>query len=159
MQSALFQPSGHVFVIKHTHNDGYWKMTREALLSPNGAASQTVAFQRRADAERVASRIWKHKMMQHRWPDTLVADRGLDLASGEHVLYISPSPLEVEERDVEELLLELGDAGMAMSLVDPMPDGGEEDVMLRGSYLYATRDAVDKMRFLNRVFALRARKE
>ncbi len=146
-----------VFVI--TYRSTLWGLHLDSHVTDGARKSQVVAFEDRSDAERLAHRLWAHRLKTHKWPNTVLEGRPLWLTSAEDVLMMSPSPLGIEEIDLHWLLGRLGRSCCGLSLVFPMHDSDDEDITLKGRYLEATAPSGDQVGWLKKMMERRATKD
>ena len=113
MQS-LQAPS--VFVISHRHDRGLWG-------PPASRPREITAFRQRGDAEAIAARLWKYKLQKLRWPGVDVAEGGMRLLAPDGLPAPFPSPLAVEEVDMDWLVGRARLTSLAVSVVGSLRDG------------------------------------
>ena len=148
-------PTDHVFVI--AHNRTLWGWHLEDGITGNRKA-QVVAFQRRVDADEVASRLWMHRLKQRRWPNAVISkEKPLGFVSTDDVLMVSASPLKVDPVLLEDLVVSLGKTEAAVNLVPPM-ESERELLDLSGAYVAHHTSGTDQRAWLE-LMAKRARKK
>lgn len=137
-----------VFVI--SHRGSLWGLHREEKAADGASRSQVVAFEVRGDAERLAERLWIHRLKAHRWPDTVLEGRPLWLASGTDIVLHAPNPLKVDEIDLRWLLDRMGKSRAAVSLVFPL-DPDADEINLKGKYMEARVPPAEQVAWLDKM--------
>lgn len=144
----MIMPEGTVYIIRHTHAGTMWSLHR--------GGTKVVAFKTRKDASAIARRLWVHRLTAHRWPDTEAPE--IRLSDRADVVLMSQSPLEVEETDLRDLLLELSNSDAAVSLVDELLDSGD-GLNIIGSHVAVSADATQKISWLNALWKKRSQQK
>ena len=109
-----------LFVITHTHSKTLWGLHFD--MAHQGRKTQIVAFRNHHDAQEIARRLWIHRLKAHRWPNTIIQDKPLMMASPHDIIMTSPSPLAIDEVDLTWLLDRLALSSAALSVVDDITD-------------------------------------
>lgn len=144
-----------VYVIGHAHSQGYWMVELK-----------TLAFQHERDASKVAGELWKQRLVKRRWPDLkLDARKEIRIPTDRTIILHSPSPLFVQDVDLQALLEDLSKSEGALKLVPRVEEVGdaapsENDMLvLSGPLLQVQADAADKAKWLQHVWKKRAERK
>lgn len=141
----------HVIVYKGT----LWGLHTESPEHDGSFRTQVVAFEDGGHAQRMAERLWAHRLTSYKWPETVLEGRPLWIRSAEDILLTSPSPLKVDAIELQWLLLRLSCTGAAVSLIAAHEED-EGDVLLKGQYLCAAVPMREKVDWLNKMHKIQA---
>lgn len=141
-----------VFVI--AHRNSLWGLHVEQTRDSHCRRTQVVAFENQADAERVAHRLWAHRLAAYKWPNTILEGRPLWIRSADDILTLSPSPLKVSETELDFLTERLAKTHAAVCLVKAF--GDQEEFTLNGRYHQAIVPDRDQREWLQQMHKQRA---
>lgn len=141
-------PAENVYVITHRHDKGLWGVH----VTTGNRRAQVLAFRRRHDANALASYVWTWKLKNHAWP-VMVMDRQRPLSFQifRDEPPVCPSPLVIDEVDLDWLLGRMALSWGGLNLVEDVADDDDRRT-LQSTYVDATVNVSQQIDWLNDLF-------
>lgn len=148
-----------VFLISHKHNDTLWGWHMENYKTDGAFKCQIVVFQCKNDAKNFANKIWIHKLIFYKWPETILEYKPFQLIiennykySGNNKEYIYPSLLQVEEVDLISLIYKMSLSCAGVKLINSFVENNDDFNNLNGKYLQINQSMNEKIKWLNEIW-------
>lgn len=140
-----------VFAIKHKHNKTLWGWHMDNFMTDGAFKSQVLVFQRKNDAELLASRLWIHKLKSHKWPNTILEYKPFLLATEDNIQYDYPSVLRIEEVNLVSLIYNLSQSCAGVKLITQQ-NLDNNDISLNGQYMQIRVSRDEKIKLLMKIW-------